>query len=103
MYHAMCACACIICTPGSTSGAGPAACPDLITWTKLDAPVIPYPPRSDLVGFRDPYIFARGGAGRPWKMLLGSGVVGRGGTLLVYHAASLASGARLHQATALGN
>jgi len=81
--------------PGLMHIPGPAACPDLRMWKKLDAPVIPSPPRSDLVGFRDPYVFARGGAGRPWKLLLGSGVVGRGGTLLVYHAASLTSGAPL--------
>ena len=82
-------------TPGLMRVPGPAACPDLRMWKKLDAPVIPSPPRSDLVGFRDPYVFARGGAGRPWKLLLGSGVAGRGGTLLVYRAASLTSGARL--------
>ena len=55
--------------------------------------MIPLPPRGQLAGFRDPYIFARGGGGRPWKMLLGSGVPGRGGTLLVYHAPTLTSGA----------
>ena len=55
--------------------------------------MIALPPRGQLAGFRDPYIFARGVGGRPWKMLLGSGVPGRGGTLLVYHAPTLTSGA----------
>ena len=59
--------------------------------------MIPLPPRGQLAGFRDPYIFARGGGGRPWKMLLGSGVPGRGGTLLVYHAPMLTSGASAAQ------
>lgn len=65
----------------------------MTVWTKLEEPVIPLPPRGGLAGFRDPFSFARGGGGRPWKLVLGSGVPGRGGTLLVYHAPTLTSGA----------
>ncbi|KAK9839842.1 hypothetical protein WJX81_005428 [Elliptochloris bilobata] len=77
-----CQCA-AVCDPG---------CDNLTTWTKVEEPMVPLPPRGDLAGFRDPFIFARDGGGRPWKMLLGSGMPGRGGTLLVYHAPTLTSG-----------
>ena len=54
-------------------------------WTKRKEPLIEFPPAQHLVGFRDPYIIQRGdGAGKPWKMIVGSGVKGQGGTLLLY-------------------
>ena len=46
------------------------------------------------MGFRDPFIIQRGdGLNRPWRMLVGSGVKGKGGTLLLYESGSLLEGA----------
>ena len=45
-----------------------------------------------LTGFRDPYIVQKGGPKQKWKMLLGSGIKGQGGTLLVYEASDFHSG-----------
>lgn len=65
----------------------------LIKWRKQEQPIIPHPPENiKLTGFRDPYIIQRGDEQKKWKMLLGSGVEGQGGTLLVYEASDLASG-----------
>jgi len=68
--------------------------PTLSTWTKLPTPILALPPaNAPLVGWRDPFIFetaGRGGAAE-WGMLLGSGFKGRGGTALIYRAATLTS------------
>ena len=62
-------------------------------WTKRGEPLIPFPPSGDLVGFRDPYIIQRGdGAGKPWKLIVGSGIKGQGGTLLLYTSPTLLEG-----------
>jgi len=45
-----------------------------------------------LTGFRDPYIIQQGHGQQKWKMLLGSGIEGQGGTLLVYETTHLSSG-----------
>lgn len=66
---------------------------DLIRWHKQEQPIIPHPPDNmKLTGFRDPYIIQTGGPNQKWKMLLGSGIEGQGGTLLIYETADLTSG-----------
>ena len=45
-----------------------------------------------MLGFRDPYVIETGGGGRDWRIVLGSGIAGRGGALLVYASAELTSG-----------
>lgn len=66
---------------------------DLIRWHKQEQPIIPHPPDNmKLTGFRDPYIIQQGGPDQKWKMLLGSGIEGQGGTLLLYEATHLTSG-----------
>ncbi len=65
---------------------------NLVTWTKQDEPLILYPPGNDFVGFRDPYIIQKGGNGKPWTLVLGSGVKDKGGTLLLYTSDSLLHG-----------
>ena len=67
---------------------------DLIRWHKQEEPIIAHPPQTPLklAGFRDPYIIQRGNGQQQWKMLLGSGFEGQGGTLLVYEASNLSSG-----------
>ena len=70
---------------------------DLIRWHKQEQPIIPHPPdNKKLTGFRDPYIIQTGGPHQKWKMLLGSGIEGQGGTLLVYEATHLTSGPSLY-------
>jgi len=66
--------------------------PELKTWRKCERPVIELPPRNDLEGFRDPFIFQRGGNGKEWIMLVGSGVRGQGGAVLVYRSYDLTNG-----------
>ena len=66
---------------------------DLIRWHKQEEPIIPHPPENmKLTGFRDPYIIQQGHGQQKWKMLLGSGIEGQGGTLLVYETTHLSSG-----------
>lgn len=66
---------------------------DLIRWHKQEEPIIPHPPENmKLTGFRDPYIIQQGHGQQKWKMLLGSGLEGQGGTLLVYETTHLSSG-----------
>ena len=66
---------------------------DLIRWQKQEHPIIAHPPDNmKLTGFRDPYIIQKGGPNQKWKMLLGSGIEGQGGTLLLYEATDLTSG-----------
>lgn len=78
---------------------------DLVTWTKVDVPVIPLPPPNmPLAGWRDPVVVACR-AGSPsaatslvdsttdeWVCLIGSGLMGQGGTALVYSASNLTAG-----------
>lgn len=67
---------------------------DLLTWTKQEAPIIEHPPQGEaLTGFRDPYIIQRCGGGRPWKIAIGSGIKGSGGTILQYTSDHLLEGA----------
>ncbi len=67
---------------------------DLLTWTKREMPVIEHPPQGKaLTGFRDPYIIQRGGGGRPWRIAIGSGIKGSGGTILQYTSDHLLEGA----------
>lgn len=74
---------------------------NLTLWTKTDRPLILYPPGNELVGFRDPFIIQQGGCGKPWKLILGSGIRGKGGTLLLYTSDSLQHGVSLsHPMTA---
>ena len=68
----------------------------MLTWTKRDAPIIEHPPQGQaLTGFRDPYIIQQGGGGRPWKIAVGSGVKGQGGTILQYTSDELLKGAHI--------
>lgn len=62
---------------------------DLRTWQKHPAnPVLPAPPPGlEVTGFRDPYAF-RGEDGL-WRILVGSGIRGVGGTALLYRSADL--------------
>ena len=47
-----------------------------------------------LVGWRDPYIFETKSkdSGREWGMLLGSGIKGKGGSVMIYRSKNLKSG-----------
>ena len=45
-----------------------------------------------LTGFRDPFIFQQGGHDSTWKLILGSGVKDKGGTILLYHSKSASTG-----------
>ncbi len=91
----------------------------LVRWTKLEEPIIAAPPPglqvpqreaplrpygcvyasfglnrcTQVMGFRDPYIIETGGAGRNWRIVLGSGIASAGGSLLVYSSPELTSGA----------
>ena len=67
----------------------------MLTWTKQDAPIIEFPPQGHaLAGFRDPYIIQRGGPERPWRIAIGSGIKGKGGTILLYSSDNLLRGTR---------
>lgn len=62
---------------------------------KLEEPMIANPPPSmSLVGWRDPYIFETRSVDseREWGMLLGSGLKGKGGSVMIYRSKSLRSG-----------
>ena len=67
----------------ATSGDG------MRTWQKHPAnPVIPaIPPRLDLIGFRDPFLWREDDG--CWHMLLGSGIQGQGGAALLYRSRDL--------------
>jgi hypothetical protein len=65
---------------------------NLVQWKKLDQPLIQYPPGNEFVGFRDPYIIQRGSNGGLWKLIIGSGIKKKGGTLLLYTSDSLLQG-----------
>ena len=58
---------------------------DLISWKKyVDNPIIDAVPEmtAQKRNFRDPYVFEDGDG---WSLLLGSQILGQGGTLLLYH------------------
>ena len=71
---------------------------ELRTWSKQPLPVITEPPKNvELAGFpsitgdmsadmRDPFVWQEGGQ---WKLLLGSGLPGKGGTALLYESTDL--------------
>ncbi len=56
---------------------------DLLTWTKEpNNPVIAGPPAGvDTPGFRDPHVWREG---NEWRLLVGAGFRGKGGTVLLY-------------------
>lgn len=67
----------------------------LETWVKQKEPMIAVPPADmKLVGWRDPYIFETLNEQdeREWGMLLGSGIKGRGGSVMIYRSKSLRTG-----------
>ena len=66
-----------------------------MTWRKKGAAAIEYPPEGmRLTGFRDPFVIQRKEEGRPWQLILGSGVKGYGqGTILLYESDDLDQGA----------
>ena len=54
-------------------------------WKKLDQPAIAHGPEGKpLTGFRDPFIIQKGGKGKPWRLIIGSGTKEHGGTILLY-------------------
>jgi beta-fructofuranosidase len=66
----------------------------LRTWEKFGGnPVIAERPRSDLHGFRDPFVWKEDDS---WYMLLGSGIKGEGGAALLYRSPDLESWTYLH-------
>ena len=71
---------------GSSCQGGVAADDDLMMkWKKVPEPILRLPPASSgLTGWRDPFIFRKGDADNEWLMLIGSGIKGRGGTVLKY-------------------
>lgn len=70
--------------------------PTLAMWSKRDEPVLHMPPPDmPLVGWRDPFIFeikGKGGNGREWGMLMGSGLKGQGGAIMIYRSDNLYGG-----------
>jgi len=59
----------------------------MITWQKHPAnPVIAAPEGLDVTGFRDPFVWRESGE---WRMALGSGLRGVGGTVLLYRSPDL--------------
>jgi beta-fructofuranosidase len=69
-----------------------------VTWHKSAEPLIAMPPPSiPLVGWRDPFIFevGDGSEGSRWGMLMGSGLKGRGGSIMIYRSDSLLGGVYL--------
>lgn len=65
----------------------------LVKWDKLEQPLIPHPPDGrKLTGFRDPFVFQKGGKGSKWKLIVGSGVKDEGGTILLYHSDAVSTG-----------
>ena len=65
----------------------------MLEWTKQAVPIIEFPPQGQaLAGFRDPYIIQRGGPERPWRIAIGSGIKGKGGTILLYSSDDLLQG-----------
>ncbi|HEX3985315.1 MAG TPA: glycoside hydrolase family 32 protein, partial [Acidobacteriaceae bacterium] len=60
---------------------------DLTHWTKVPQAVIPAPPPGlDVTGFRDPAPWRQGDL---WYTAIGSGIRGKGGTILLYRSSDL--------------
>ena len=72
--------------------------PDLRTWTKRAAPVIPSPPPGmKVTGFRDPAPWREPTlAGGQWLMAVGSGTKEHGGCILLYKSSDLQTWEYLH-------
>jgi beta-fructofuranosidase len=67
---------------------------DLRTWKKLPTPVIAAPPPGlEVTGFRDPALWREGDN---WMLILGSGIRGKGGTILIYSSRDLRHWTYLH-------
>jgi beta-fructofuranosidase len=67
---------------------------DLRTWKKRAQPVIPTPPAGLVVtGFRDPCLWKEGDH---WMMILGSGILHKGGVILLYSSRDLRQWTYLH-------
>jgi sucrose-6-phosphate hydrolase SacC (GH32 family) len=76
----------------------------LIRWEKIETPFLPFPPaHMQLTGWRDPFVFSyntesvnpAGLTFSPFmehRMLIGSGIKGKGGTALIYKSSSLTEG-----------
>ncbi len=67
---------------------------DLRKWKKLPTPVIASPPPGlEVTGFRDPALWREG---NKWMLVLGSGIRGKGGTILLYSSLDLRHWTYLH-------
>jgi beta-fructofuranosidase len=67
---------------------------DLLTWKKLPEPVIAAPPAGLAVtGFRDPCLWRDG---NEWLLILGSGLLHKGGAILLYNSPDLRRWTYLH-------
>jgi len=67
---------------------------DLRKWKKLSTPVIASPPAGlEVTGFRDPALWREGDK---WMLILGSGIRGKGGTILLYSSPDLRHWTYLH-------
>jgi beta-fructofuranosidase len=67
---------------------------NLRTWKKLPEPVIAAPPTGLAVtGFRDPCLWREGNS---WMLILGSGIRGKGGSILLYSSEDLRRWTYLH-------
>lgn len=76
----------------------------LVRWKKIETPFLPFPPaHMQLTGWRDPFVFTYNtdGVNPPMngftpfmehRMLIGSGIKGKGGTALIYKSSSLTEG-----------
>ena len=67
--------------------------PDLRSWQKLPKAIISRPPDVAITGFRDPCVWREG---RDWLLALGSGIKGKGGTVLLYQSSDLRNWTYLH-------
>lgn len=57
----------------------------MINWNKLPDPILHRPPaNSGFTGWRDPFVYRRKDSQNGWLMLVGSGIKGKGGTVLKY-------------------
>ncbi|GMH42065.1 hypothetical protein BSKO_09984 [Bryopsis sp. KO-2023] len=65
-------------------------------WKKFDKPLLPMAPGmgNTLAGWRDPFVFEKGGNGKEWGLLIGTGIENKGGSVMVYKSKSLSEGWR---------